>query len=135
MNKKEKEDQRPDWLPGLPWQPKIRTEVEEDALRLEMEQIRAQLRNPRPPTEAEVSSLRLQAEQIIQVEELLKSATGQWGKNEFALRKQLREAQDSFIIGLSVYDLSSYRWPDGFSVRAATTRGEEGRFISLPSDI
>jgi len=131
MNKREKGNQRPAWLPELPrlpelpWQPKIPTEVEEEALRLEMEQIRARLREPESPTEAEASSLRVEAEQIMLAEELLKSSPGHRGKNEFALKKKLREARDSFITKLSVYGLRSYRWPDGFSVLVLPPREEE----------
>jgi hypothetical protein len=125
MSKKEKEDRRPAWLPELSWQPKIPTEVEEESLRLEMGQIRARLREPEPPTEAEASSLRLEAEQIMLAQELLKSSPGHRGKNEFALKKKLREAQDRFIIRLSVYGLRSYRWPDGFSVRVLPPREEK----------
>ncbi len=125
MSKKEKENQRPAWLPELPWRPNIPTEVEEDALRLEMEQLRARLAEPEPPTEAEASSLRLEAEQIILAQEMLKSSLGHWGTKEFALKKQLREAQGSFIIMLGVYGLDSYRWPDGFSVHVLPPREEE----------
>jgi len=126
MSKKEKEDQRPAWLPELSWQPKIPSEVEEEALRLEMGQIQAQLMEPgRPPTEAEASSLRVEAEQIMLVEKLLKSSPGRRGKKEFALKKKLREARDSFIIRLSVYGLRSYRWPDGFSVCVLPPREEK----------
>ena len=126
MNKKEKEDQRPAWLPKLPWQPKIPTEVEEHSLRLELEQIGARLRKPGPPTEAEASSLRLEAEQIMLAQELLKSSPSHRGKNEFALKKRLREAQDSFIINLMVrHNLDSYKWPDGFSVCVLPPRDVE----------
>ena len=125
MNKKEKENQRPAWLPELPWRPNIPTEVEEDALRLEMGQLRARLGEPEPPTEAEASSLRLEAEQIMRAEELLKSSPGHRGKNEFALKKKLREARGSFISHLYGYSLESYRWPDGFSVRVLPPREEK----------
>jgi hypothetical protein len=124
MRKKEKEDQRPAWLPEL--QPKIPSEVEEEALRLEMGQIDARFMEPgRPPTEAEASSLRLEAEQIMRAEELLKSSPGHRGKNEFALKKKLREARGSFISQLYGYSLESYRWPDGFSVRVLPPREEK----------
>jgi hypothetical protein len=133
MSKKEKEDQRPAWLPELSWQPKIPSEVEEEALRLEMGQIQARFMEPgRPPTEAEASSLRLEAGQIMHAEELLKSSPGHRGKNEFALKKKLREARGSFISHLYGYGLESYRWPDGFSVRILPPR-EEGRAGSIRS--
>ncbi len=133
MSKKEKEDQRPAWLPELSWQPKIPSEVEEEALRLEMGQIQAQLMEPgRPPTEAEASSLRLEAEQIMRAEELLKSSPGRRGKKEFALKKKLREARGSFANKLYSHGLRSYRWPDGFSVSVLPPREEKraGEFFS-----
>ena len=114
------------WLPELSRPAKIPSEVEEEALRLEMGQIQARFMQPgRPPTEAEASSLRLEAEQIMQAEEMLKSSPGRRGKDEFALKKKLREARDSFITSLSVYGLRSYRWPDGFSVHVLPPREEE----------